>query len=265
MFKNITVLRRTAARIGLGATAGLILAMAVPGAAQAHVTVQGEAEGGGFSVVAFRVPNERDDASTTQLRVILPKDQPIGSVQTTPVAGWKVTTVTRKLDKPIEMEGEKLNTVVSRVTWTATSGGVKPAQFQDFELSLGPLPESGSLVFSALQTYSDGEKVNWNEVSADPSVEPEHPAPTLEITPADAAKPAATDEGTSAGAGEQAPAETQTSTPADNASLALPIALSGAALVLSMLAAVLAWPRRRPVELVASEPESAPDREHVEV
>ena len=184
MLKNTTPLRRTAARVGLGVTAGLALALALPGVAQAHVTVQGEAEGGGFSVVAFRVPNERDDASTTQLRVILPKDHPIGSVQTTPVPGWKVTTVTRKLEEPIEMFGEKLNSVVSRVTWTATGGGIKPGQFQDFDLSLGQLPESGELVFSALQTYSGGEKVNWNEVSADPSTEPEHPAPTLTITPA---------------------------------------------------------------------------------
>ena len=97
------------------------------------MTVQpGTAEGGGFSVVAFRVPNERDDASTTQLRVTLPKDQPIGSVQTTPVAGWKITTATRQLDKPIEMFGEQLDTVVSEVTWTATGGGIRPGQFQDF-------------------------------------------------------------------------------------------------------------------------------------
>src|SRR6187397_2699047 len=126
MLNNTNVLRRTAARIGLGVTAGLALALALPGAAQAHVSVQGEAKGGGFSVVAFRVPNERDDASTTRLRVILPRDHPIGSVQTTAVPGWKVTTATRKLDKPIEMFGEKLDTVVSRVTWTATGGGIRP-------------------------------------------------------------------------------------------------------------------------------------------
>ncbi len=264
MFDNTKVLRRRSARIGLGVTAGLALALALPGVAQAHVTVQGEAKGGGFSVVAFRVPNERDDASTTQLRVTLPKDHPIGSVQTTPVAGWKVTTVTRKLDKPIEMEGEKLDTVVSRVTWTATSGGVKPGQFQDFDLSLGPLPESGSLVFNTLQTYSDGEKVNWNEVSADPSVEPEHPAPVLEITPAAAAEPAGTtDAGNASGAGQQGPADTTTSTTDDDASMALPIALSGAALAVSLFAALLAWRRGRPVKVVASE--QATDRERVEV
>jgi uncharacterized protein YcnI len=259
MLNNTNVLRRTAARIGLGVTAGLALALALPGAAQAHVSVKGEAEGGGFSVVAFRVPNERDDASTTQLRVILPRDHPIGSVQTTPVAGWKVTTATRKLDKPIEMEGEKLDSVVSRVTWTATSGGVKPGQFQDFDLSLGPLPESGSLVFNALQTYSDGQKVNWNEISADPSVEPEHPAPVLEITPA-AAKPAAT---TDVGNASGAAADTQAPTTGDDASMALPIGLSGAALALSLFATVLAWRRGRPVEVVASE--QAADRERVEV
>src|SRR6188472_320696 len=191
MFNNSSV-RRPLARVGAGIGAALAAILMLPGVAQAHVTVQpGSAEGGGFSVVAFRVPNERDDASTTQLRVTLPTDQPLGSVQTTPVPGWKITTTTRHLDKPIEMFGERLDTVVSEVTWTATDGGIRPGQFQDFSLSLGQLPKSGELVFNVLQTYSRGGKVNWNEISADPSVEPEHPAPILTITPA-AAKPAAT-------------------------------------------------------------------------
>ncbi len=257
MLKNTTSLRRTAARVGLGATAALVLATALPGVAQAHVTVQGEAKGGGFSVVAFRVPNERDNASTTQLRVILPKDHPIGSVQTTAMPGWKVSTATRKLDRPIEMFGEKLDTVVSRVTWTATSGGIRPGQFQDFDLSLGQLPESGKLVFNTLQTYSSGEKVSWNEVAADPSVEPEHPAPALEITPAAATEPAHSTAGATTGD------TTSTPSTSDDASMALPIVLSGAALLLSALAAVLAWRRGRPSAVVASEP--APEPERVEV
>src|SRR4051794_16457863 len=252
MLKNTTSLRRSAARIGLGATAALVLATALPGVAQAHVTVQGEAEGGGFSVVAFRVPNERDDASTTQLRVILPRDHPIGSGQTTAVPGWKVTTATRKLAEPIEMFGEKVNTVVSRVTWTATGGGIKPAQFQDFDLSLGQLPESGELVFSTLQTYSSGEQVNWNEVSTDPSVEPEHPAPVLKITPAAAAESAPdANPGTTAG--------TTTSGTSDDTSMTLPVVLSGAALLLAAFAAVLVSRRRGPLVLrLQPVPESAP-------
>lgn len=243
-------LRRTSTRLVLGASAVVVAAVALPGAAQAHVTVQpGNAEGGSFSVVAFRVPNERDDASTTRLRVVLPADHPIGSVQTTPMPGWSVSTTARHLSQPIEMFGQKLDTVVSQVTWTATNGGIKPGQFQDFDLSLGVLPASGQLQFRALQTYSSGEQVNWNEVSTDPSVEPEHPAPTLTLT---AATPEGSTSHSAAGADstgstdqtEQTGAGTPAS--ANGSDSTLPVAMSGGALVLSALAAVLAWRRGRP-------------------
>jgi periplasmic copper chaperone A len=260
MFQNSSLRSRILTRVGVGIGATVAAIVALPGIAQAHVTVQpGSAEGGGFSVVAFRVPNERDDASTTQLRVTLPENQPIGSVQTTPVAGWKITTATRQLDKPIEMFGEQLDTVVSEVTWTATGGGVRPGQFQDFELSLGQLPESGDLVFNALQTYSSGEKVNWNEVSTDPSVEPEHPAPILTITPAAAERGAAPTE--TGSQDEQATSAAQSDNTWD---MTLPLVLSGVAVLLSLIAAVFAWGRgRRPATAV--EPADSATREDVNV
>jgi uncharacterized protein YcnI len=267
MFQNSSLRRRTLARVGIGIGVVVAAILALPGLAQAHVTVQpGSAEGGGFSVVAFRVPNERDDASTTQVRVTLPKDQPIGYVSTTPVPGWKISTVTRQLDKPIEIFGEQLDTVVSEVSWTATAGGIRPGQFQDFDLSLGPLPESGEMVFNALQTYSSGEKVNWNEVSADPSVEPEHPAPTLTITPA-----AAENGSGSTGQDSQAQdsqAQNEQATPAaqseNGSDSALPLVLSGTAVGLSLVAVVLAWRRgRRPAQEV--EAASTSTREDVNV
>ena len=214
-------------------------------------------------MVAFRVPNERDDASTTQLRVTLPKDQPIGSVQTTPVPGWKITTATRQLDKPIEMFGEQLDTVVSEVTWTATDGGIRPGQFQDFDLSLGQLPESGELVFNALQTYSSGEKVNWNQVSADPSVEPEHPAPILRHY-AGRQRSRAQRRLTTGGQAGQDEQVTSGSQSDNGFGSTLPLVISGAALVLSLVAAVLAWRRgRRPSP--AAEAASTPTREDVNV
>jgi uncharacterized protein YcnI len=260
--QNSSLRRRTLTRVGVGIGAAVVAILVLPGVAQAHVTVQpGSVEGGDFSVVSFRVPNERDNASTTQLRVTLPKDQPIGSVQTTPVPGWKITTKNRQLDKPIEMFGEQLNTVVSEITWTATAGGIRPGQFQDFNVSLGQLPESGQLVFNALQTYSSGEKVNWNQVSADPSVEPEHPAPILTITPAaSGGGSGTTDQGSQAGQDEQTH-----SAQSDNASdSTLLLVVSGAALVLSLVAVVLAWRRgRRPAPAV--EAASAPSREDANV
>jgi periplasmic copper chaperone A len=262
MFQNSSLQRRILTRVGVGIGAAVAVIVALPGIAQAHVTVQpGSAEGGGFSVVAFRVPNERDDASTTQLKVTLPEDQPIGSVQTTPVPGWKITTATRNLDKPIEMFGEQLDTVVAEVTWTATDGGIRPGQFQDFELSLGQLPESGQLVFNSLQTYSSGEKVNWNQISTDPSVEPEHPAPILTITPPAAEQGSgATEIGSQTGQDEQVTSGAQS----DNASDTTPLlVISGAAVVLSLIAAVLAGQARRPARAV--EPGSSPAREDVNV
>ena len=58
-------------RIAVGAAA--FGALAVPAAAQAHVTVQPtSAPAGAQTVLAVRVPNERDDASTVKVDVRLP-------------------------------------------------------------------------------------------------------------------------------------------------------------------------------------------------
>src|SRR4051795_12050672 len=133
---------RRAGQLAAG-SAAIVATIAFPGIAQAHVTVQpGTAEGGSFSAVAFRVPNERDDASTTRIQVLLPTDQPIGSVQTRPMQGWKITTQKRHLAQPIDFFGTKLGSVVSKITWTATDGGLRPGQYNDFNVSLGPLPKS---------------------------------------------------------------------------------------------------------------------------
>ena len=251
-----TSARRAALRVGVGLTAAVAAAVSLPGVAQAHVTIQpATAEGGGFSVVAFRVPNERDDAATTKVQVTLPEDQPLGSVSTTPIAGWDVKTSTRKLDEPIDMFGEQLDRVVSKVTWTATDAGLEPGQYQDFSVSLGQLPESGEMVFQALQTYSNGEKVNWNEVSADGSAEPEHPAPTLSIGAAAAGQ--ASDEHEASGAeasqsGTDASDASAAASADDGSDSALPLVMSGAALVVSLLTALLVWRRGRPAHGVAS-------------
>jgi uncharacterized protein YcnI len=233
--------------------AGIATSFALTGVAQAHVEIQpASVPGGGESVIAFHVPNESDSASTVSVKVLLPKNRPIGEVATTATPGWTVTTKTRTLAKPIEVEGEKLDSVVSQVTWRATGGGIAAGQFQDFDLSLGTLPDSGKLVFNAVQTYSDGTTVNWNEVSADKSVEPEHPAPTLILTTAAADSAAdATPATTQADAGESAqaaPVPTQGDGGSDSA---WPVMLAGAALVVSLLTALLVWRRGRSTPVVA--------------
>jgi uncharacterized protein YcnI len=243
MFQNSSSRRGIYVRFATGIGAAVIAVLAMPGLAQAHVTVQpGSAEGGSFSVIAFRVPNEQDGARTTQLQVMLPEDQPIGSVQTTPIPGWKITTKARHLDKPIDMFGEQLDSVISQVSWTATGSGILPGQFQDFDLSLGQLPKSGELVFNAVQTYSNGDRVNWNQISTDPSVEPEHPAPILTITP-----PSAKQDSTASGGQASDEKQVTVANQGGNASSSiLPLVLSVIALLLSAVAVLLAWRWRRP-------------------
>jgi periplasmic copper chaperone A len=172
--------------VATGALAGTaVLALSVPAFAHVSVQPEGTAAKGGYAVVDFKVPNERDNASTTKLEVTFPADHPLASVMPQPMAGWDIKVTKSKLDKPLEMHGEKISEAVTKVTWTATDGGIKAGYFQKFPLSIGQLPEdTDELVFKALQTYSNKEVVRWIEVQQDGQEEPENPAPVLELSAA---------------------------------------------------------------------------------
>jgi uncharacterized protein YcnI len=190
-------LRRTAtAAAALAFTAVTAAVLGFAGPASAHVTVNPQqATQGGYGRFAFRVPTESDSASTTKVEVVLPENAPVGSVSTMPVPGWTVAVEKRKVDPPIEVHGSKLTEAVSKLTWTATGdAAIKPGQFQEFPVSLGPLPSVDTMVFKTLQTYSDGTVVRWIDEPTAGGEEPEKPAPVLTLT---AASPSA---GPSAGA-----------------------------------------------------------------
>lgn len=180
--------RRRAALVGAGAA---IAVVGLATAASAHVTVNpGTAEQGGFTKVSFRVPNERDDAGTTKVQVDLPADHPIAFVSVRPVPGWDVKVDKTKLKTPVKSEGGELTKAVSRITWSG--GKIEAGQFQEFDVSLGPLPTGvDRVLFKAEQTYSGGEVVKWDQDPGNGPNEPEHPAPVLKLTPKGAAEPAA--------------------------------------------------------------------------
>jgi uncharacterized protein YcnI len=173
------------------AAAALTLALAVP--ASAHVTVNpNTATQGGYTKVTFRVPNETDKTDTTKLEVSLPTDTPVASVSLKPVAGWAAVTEKSKLATPIKSDDGEITEAVTRITWTAdAAAAIKPGQFQEFDVSLGPLPTANQMVFKALQTYSDGNVVRWIDEPAADGAEVEHPAPVLKLAPAGAATNAA--------------------------------------------------------------------------
>jgi uncharacterized protein YcnI len=171
--------------VGLGAVAATLV-LAVP--ASAHVKVSGiDAVQTGSGELTFRVPSESATASTTELVISFPASMPFTSVGTQPKAGWTATVSKKPLATPVTGEGGSLITqYVSQVDFKATSpaSAIPPGQFDLFNLSVGPFPKAPSMSFGALQTYSDGTTVNWDEQSADGTTEPAHPAPVLQLSPA---------------------------------------------------------------------------------
>ncbi|QOV41803.1 YcnI family copper-binding membrane protein [Streptomyces chromofuscus] len=166
--------------------ASAVVVLSAPALAHVSVQPEGTAAKGGYAVVDFKVPNERDDASTTKLEINFPTEHPLSSVLPEPVPGWDVKVTKSTLDKPLEVHGRQITEAVSKVTWTADGDGIEPGFFQKFPVSVGALPEDADeLVFKAIQTYDNDEVVRWIEVPQEGQEEPENPAPVLELTAAE--------------------------------------------------------------------------------
>lgn len=169
----------------LVAGVAVLLASALP--AWAHVTVSPSvATTGSYGTFAFKVPNERPDAKTTRVEVVFPENAQLTSVSLRPVPGWTATVATRQLPNAASAgsDDEAADKAVTGIVWEG--GAIKPGEFQLFEVSLGPLPTTpGQLVFKALQTYSGGEVVRWIDIPEAGAPRPEHPAPVIDVKPAD--------------------------------------------------------------------------------
>jgi uncharacterized protein YcnI len=221
------------------AAVGALAALLVAGPAAAHVTVNPDtAPAGGYVEVSFRVPSESDTASTTKVQVYLPTDHPIASVGLKPIPGWTGRAQTTKLAKPIKTDDGEVDAAVSTITWQG--GSLAPGQFQDFDVTLGPLPTgTEELIFKAIQTYSDGSVVRWIDLQAPGAAEPDHPAPVLHLTSA-----GSDTSGTGLTAGAT-PAAAPSSTAAGSDTTARLLGGAGLAVgVIGLLSAVVAIRRR---------------------
>lgn len=239
------------ARAGGATVATILLVGGIAAPAFAHVSVNPKtATQGGFAALTFRVPTESDSASTTELKVVFPADQPLRSVSVKPHQGWSYVVAKAKLATPIPTDDGQVTEAVSSITWTADSAAtaVKPGQFEEFDVSAGPLPKAASMTFKALQTYSDGEIVRWIEESAPGAAKPKHPAPVLTLTEAVAV--GASSSGTTAGASVVAkPATAATSTGvASSSQVRFATGLAAIALLIGVAGGLLgaAALRRRP-------------------
>jgi uncharacterized protein YcnI len=221
------------ARGGVAALATVALVLALPLSASAHVRIYPKqaVAGADDTLLTFSVPTESGAATTTRVVVDLPTATPFGDVSYQPVTGWTATVIDGKLPKPAKVAGTTVTEAPLRVVWTADPGTeLAGGQFQDFVLSVGPMPDTGRLAFPTTQTYSDGKVVHWAEATTASGEEPDRPAPVLYINDA----PPATERLTTGVVGLSAQ-------PAAGAGdLTLVTVLAAAALVLAVLAVALA-------------------------
>jgi len=219
--------------------AGVLLAIAVPLSASAHVTIDpGQAEPGSYTVVTVKVPNESETATTNRVEVSLPTDTPFTSVRYVPVAGWSAELVTSTLPEPVKVGESTITEAITSVIWTAAPGSeIGAGQLQLFPLSLGPVPDTGSVSLPADQGYTDGSTVSWDESGADA----EHPAPVLYIDDA----PPADHHGGAGDDHDEATADAASDTTAVSGDDVLARILGIGGLVVGVVGVVLAVTSRR--------------------
>ncbi|MGL4340400.1 MAG: YcnI family protein [Rhodoglobus sp.] len=165
----------TAAALATAVTLSLL----APLAASAHITIDpGQAVAGSYTVLTVRVPNESETAGTNRVELSLPTKTPFAYVGYVPVTGWSVELVREKLPKPVTVGDSEITEAVTSVIWTAQAGSeVTAGQLQLFSLSVGPVPDTGSITLPADQSYTDGTVVSWSENGEDSK----HPAPVLYV------------------------------------------------------------------------------------
>lgn len=233
-------LRRLAAGLIAGAAAAATT-LIFPGTASAHVKVSGiDAVQGGSGVLTFRVPSESQTASTVELLITFPTDTPFTSADIQPKAGWTGKVIMKPLPKPVtRSNGRQVTEFVAQVDFKAedSTAAIPPEQFDMFNISAGPFPAQSSVSFGALQIYSDGTQVNWDEKSAN-GTEPEHPAPVLHLAPATAS---------AASESAQTPIDAAKNTPSDSSPAIWPGVIGMIAGIIALLVsgAVLVATRRR--------------------
>jgi uncharacterized protein YcnI len=175
---------RRVGRFSISCLVAMVMGVAFAGVASAHVTISPNTAVAGDDVtLTFHVPDENDAANTNKLEVQLPADAGLTEVSVLPVAGWTYA-VTKQGDS------------ISTVTWSG--GTIKPGEFAQFALTVGPLPKTQTqLLFKALQSYDNGDVVSWIETTPPGGTEPDHPAPVLTLTADDTAAGATNTTGSS--------------------------------------------------------------------
>lgn len=131
-------MHRTRTRRALARAGVLFAALALAPAAFAHAHLYPDAIGADHSgLLQLAVPNEEENASTTQIVMTLPSGVELGSVAAVP--GWTSAVDDRKVTWKGKLDGEQL----ALLPFTASS------------------EKAGDYPIRVQQSYSDGSVVDW--------------------------------------------------------------------------------------------------------
>ena len=181
---------RLKVRWGVALTAGVVAATLIGAPAWAHVEVSADKPQAGATnvTVTFSGEAESTTGGIKSKQIFLPPGITPAQVRLgTAPAGWTFTAGPDNV----------------------TIGGPALPKGTDakFSIVITQLPTGATeLVFKTLETYSDGEVQRWIDLPQPGQAEPEHPAPTLKLSPASATGAATTT--TTAAATSPAPAAT---------------------------------------------------------
>jgi uncharacterized protein YcnI len=143
-------MKRTLACRALARTGVLIAALALAPSAFAHAELFPKVipSGDGY-LLSLAVPNEKPNASTTEIQLTIPSGFDLESVASVP--GWTATVGGQHVVNGQKAGGDS-------VTWKGKLGGSALAVLP----FTGVPKNNGEYVFTVRQTYSDGSVVEWS-------------------------------------------------------------------------------------------------------
>lgn len=172
--------------VTLGFAAVIVLGSAT--AASAHVSATATSTAANsYTTATFSVPHGCDGSPTTKIQFQVPESV----IEVTPTVNpnWTIRKTTEPYTSPTASSEEEHEAAAERVTSvTYTAKTPLPADERDtFALSFSlPDGKAGDLVeFPAIQTCENGS-VEWNQEQHAGEAEPEHPAPSITLTAAEA-------------------------------------------------------------------------------
>jgi uncharacterized protein YcnI len=191
--------------------------------ASAHVTVVPKTSAtGAWETYTLKVPVEKDIA-TTKVTVKAPEGVEVMSYQ--PIPGWNYTAEKDASGK------------VKTFTFEATGEGILPGQFQQFVFVAKNPDKAAKAAWDAFQYYKDGSIVEWTGEEGSDS--PHSVTDIVTSTTSDHHGTATTEHTEKTDKSETTVAEKE-----DDTSDSLPLILSGAAVLLSLVALVLAFRKK---------------------